>query len=225
MALNGDLEMSASSPTIEQFRKELLLIKLIYMKLFTFATNEDKCKAAGYDYYYHYTGRGDGDYINHVYNIGYDHHNPKIHHYTDYLCLDISKHSEKVYCIRATFEGEIFKNFRARALKHYNKIITTDILEIFSEVLGAYWEVGDLSYFVRSCFETTSNNPAKEFDPISVIKDMKIGFGYTYLYPDAGIGISHDKADMSALTVERLSLFNNLLDDFIKGVKNNTYIT
>lgn len=213
--------MSESSPTIEQFRKELLLIKVIYIKLFTFITNEAKCKAAGYNYYDHYFSKPD-DYTQHTYYIGFDQTNPKIHHYEDYLYVDISKHTEKIYCIQATFHGEIFKNFFKYALKHYNKIVTNDVLDIFSDM---NWEVGDARYLIRSCFDTRSNNPTDEFDPISVVNDMKLSFAYTYLYPDAGIGIYNHKADMSALTVERLSLFNNLLDDIIRGIKNNTYIT
>jgi len=192
---------------------EMLAIKSILYKLFTFLENKDATINAGYINYSRGYGRNSGKPF-----LGYIlHYTPsKDSSLSNKIYAYITTESENFYGIKLCLEGNLMMKYLADFIKKYFPDINSSLY------IKGILEGNDLSRIIMDLYiKTNGYKPKTECDvlPLDIISYMAPKLTYTFLFPNLAIYSMRDKIKTQEFDSNNLKLFNILIDGIINGMK------
>ena len=199
--------MNSNDPS-RKYYKELFVMRSMLIKLFTFLLNEEKCHAAGYEYYYHHL-YGSGPFCHDVIMIGYEH--PE----KENIRVDVTydENDNPLYWLYITCKGE-------RPLKYIRYIINTfcrgketfemnTILKLYSSLV----KIVSMRIISKSIIKHESDDFM-----LKVLENMRMRPEETRMFPmvdmDCILGLN-------TFTLDNLYMTNKIFDAIIEGITHN----
>lgn len=199
--------MNPNDPS-RKYYKELFAMRSMLIKLFTFLLNEEKCHAAGYEYYQHHL-YGSGHYCHDVIMIGYAH--PE----KENIRVDITydENDSPVYWLHITCKGD-------RPLKYMRSIIKTfccgkETFEM-NTILNLSTSLCRM-VSMRIISKSIINYETDDF-MLKILENMRMRPEETRMFPTVYMdGI----LGLETFTLDNLYMTNKIFDAIIGGISHN----